>query len=129
MTDNNYQYGEFCWNELMTPNVSEAKKFYSDLLGWEYVDYDMGNMMYTMVKKGNKELAGIMQTPTEKESYIPPHWMSYILVENVEEVVKKAEKLGATITVPVTSVADFGRLAIVADPTGANVAFWEPLEK
>lgn len=43
----------------------------------------MGNMTYTMIKKGDKNLGGIWAIPKDQQKEIPPHWMSYILVENV----------------------------------------------
>jgi uncharacterized protein len=30
-----YATGEFCWVELISPDVEAAARFYGDLLGWE----------------------------------------------------------------------------------------------
>lgn len=125
MSDQKSQHGEFCWNELMTPDVKKAKEFYRALLGWETVDHEMGDMTYTMIKHGEKGIGGIMQTPKDKEKQIPPHWMSYISVANVDEMVNKAKSLGATITVPATNVSDYGRFAVIQDNTGAHIALWQ----
>lgn len=119
--------GEFCWNELATPNVHAAKDFYGKVFGWDFVDHEMGDMTYTMVRKNDKDIAGIWAIP--KEAHIPPHWMAYILVENTAEALAKAHKLGATIVKPVTPAGDFGLFAIITDPTGAHVALWQPLKK
>lgn len=131
MSDNQIQpqAGEFCWNELMTDDPAKAKEFYSALLGWEHNDIDMGDFTYTMFKKGDKELGGMMKTPQEEGQVIPPHWMSYIMVEDVAQYMKKAEELGATVVVPVTPVADFGKLVVLTDPTGATIALWENVKK
>lgn len=125
----NNKVGEFCWNELATNNVKSAKDFYSKILGWEFIDHNMGDTTYTMIKVGDKEFGGIWQIPTDKINEIPPHWMGYILVDDIEKTIKKAQDLGATIKVPVTPVGDYGLFSIIIDPTGAHIAFWESITK
>lgn len=122
---NKAQSSEFCWNELMTSDVPRAKEFYKALFGWESQDHDMGDMVYTMFKSGDKGIGGMMQIPPGKENQIPPHWMSYVSVANLEQAVEKAQKLGATLVVPPKAAGEFGRLAVILDPTGAHIALWE----
>lgn len=119
--------GEFCWTELATPNVQSAKDFYSKVFGWQFTDHDMGEMTYTMIKRDGQEFGGMWGIPKDKENHIPPHWMSYILVENLDDSLKKASSQGATIVKPVTNAGDMGRFAIITDPTGAHVALWQSL--
>lgn len=119
------EQGEFCWNELMTSDTKVAKEFYTKLFGWTAQDHPMKNMTYTMFSQGEKSVGGMLQTPAQEQGKIPPHWMSYILVKNIDEMVKKAEKLGAQIKMPVTVIEGFGRFSVLADPTGAHVALWE----
>lgn len=123
-----HEFGDFCWNELATSNVKEAKDFYHKVLGWEFVDHDMGDMTYTMIKRGDKEFGGIWQIPSDKAKEVPPHWLSYILVKSAQETLDKALHAGAKQIMPVTPVSDFGRFAIIQDPTGAHIAFWEVLK-
>lgn len=118
--------GQFCWNELVTPDLAAAKKFYTDLLGWEYVDHEFGDMTYTIIKSQDNDVGGIWQIPSDKRDKIPPHWMAYILVENLDETLKKATQSGGTIKMPITHAAEMGRFFIMADPTGAYIAFWQP---
>ena len=126
---NKPKIGEFCWNELATSNVSAAKDFYSAVFGWKFSDVDMGDMTYTMIKMNDKECGGIWAIPKDMQKEIPPHWMTYILVEKVEESLAKAIKVGATVVKPVTKAGEFGIFAIITDPTGAHVALWESLHQ
>lgn len=112
--------GEFCWNELMTNDVEKCKEFYSSLFGWEIQDHNIDNFTYTILKKGDKDLGGMMCIPKDQTDHIPPHWMSYVLVNNLDEAVTKAKSLGATIKQDSMPVGDFGRLAVLQDPTGAR---------
>lgn len=120
--------GGFCWTELATSNVQAAKDFYGSIFGWKFSDHDMGDMTYTMIKlneKDDKEFGGMWAIPKEQEKHIPPHWMSYILVANIDESLEKARKQGASIVRDVANVGNSGRFAIITDPTGAHVALWQ----
>lgn len=117
--------GEFCWNELATPDVQAAKDFYGQLLGWKFTDHDMGDTSYTMIQKDDGEFGGMWRIPTDQQNQIPPHWMSYILVEDIQSTLKKAKELGAEVKMPITQVGEMGSFIIVVDPTGAHIAFWE----
>lgn len=120
---------EFCWNELATSNLQSAKDFYSNVFGWSFTEHPMGEMNYTIVKANGKDFAGIWSIPKEQESQIPSHWLSYILVENLEQSLEKALKNGATLMKPITTAGEQGRFAVIKDPTGAHLALWQPLKK
>jgi uncharacterized protein len=81
-----------------------------------------------MFKSGDKDVAGMMQIPQDQKQQIPPHWLSYVCVKDLNAMLEKAEALGATIKVPETAVSDFGRLAVIKDPTGAHIALWQSLK-
>lgn len=125
MEKNMPRHGEFCWNELMTSDVKKSKEFYQSLFGWEFQERGVENRVYTMIKVGGKDRGGIMQIPADQSNKIPPHWMTYINVDSLDQSVKKAEKLGAKIIVPAKQVEDFGRFSIIQDPAGAHIALWE----
>ncbi|ARB91691.1 VOC family protein [Legionella longbeachae] len=122
--------GEFCWNELATTNVIAAKEFYRHVLGWQYTEEAVGDMIYTLFRTstGDKSIGGIWEIPIERHDKIPPHWMGYILVENIKDTLDKAIKHGATVKVAVTQFSDMGLFAVVVDPTGAHIAFWEAIK-
>ncbi|MCE0722988.1 MULTISPECIES: VOC family protein [Legionella] len=116
---------QFCWNELATADVKKAKEFYSKVLGWQFKEIQSGEMTYTLIKADDKEFAGIWQIPTDQQNEIPPHWMAYILVKDVADTLAKAKQNGAQEIKGVTHAGDMGLFAIIKDPTGAHIAFWE----
>lgn len=120
--------GDICWNELATPNNQAAKDFYGKVFGWKFTDHDMGDMTYTMIKNGDKDFGGIWTIPKEMQQEIPPHWMAYILVDNLESYVQKAKDNGAKVKKDITQAGNMGRFATIADPTGAYIALWQPLQ-
>lgn len=119
MADNAPKHGTFCWNELMTTDTAKAGEFYSKLLGWEQTPFP-GDMPYTMFKIGEQS-AGGMGSITPEMGNVPPHWMSYITVDDVDASAKKAEELGGKVVVPPTDIPNVGRFTLVTDPTGANI--------
>lgn len=124
MSDESKKVGAFCWNELMTPNVEQAKEFYGALLGWQWQDMPVAGNVYTIFTHEGKDVAGMMLTPPDA-GQIPPHWMSYIMVDDLDDCVNKSVKLGATIAHPIKDLPNYGRFAVIQDPTGAHIAFWQ----
>jgi predicted enzyme related to lactoylglutathione lyase len=50
----------------------------------------------------------------------PPHWMSYIAVDDVDTSAAKVWELGGKVCVPPTDIPNVGRFCVVNDPTGAT---------
>jgi len=117
------EHGTFGWNELMTPDAGTARRFFTELLGWTAQEVDMGpEGSYTVFRKGEKTVAGMMRMEGPRWEGIPPHWLGYITVEDVDAAARRAEALGGKIHHPPTDVPNVGRFCVIADPTGAVVA-------
>lgn len=116
--------GEFCWNDLMTNDVEKAKEFYAALLGWTYEDTSVDEP-YAMISSEGTPMGGIVEIPSHAKDKIPAHWMSYVNVEDLDATVKKAVSLGAILVAPARACGSFGRAAVIQDPTGAYLSFWE----
>jgi len=122
--------GDFCWHDLMTPDVEKAKKFYGALFNWQTEALPMEEgMTYTMLKNGDNGIGGMVQIQGEQYKDMPPHWLSYIQVDNLDDMLKKAQELGGSITMPKNAAGDFGHFAIIRDPTGAHIALWQSAKK
>lgn len=119
--------GTFCWADLSSTDYDATHKFYSELLGWEFNKMDMGEgNSYTMLKVGNDEIGGMYPMDEKQRTMgMPSYWTSYILVEDVDASAEKAQSLGATIMMPPFDVGQFGRMAIIQDPSGAAFALWK----
>jgi uncharacterized protein len=124
-----YDPGTFCWVGLATSDVAAAKGFYTRLFGWQEEDLDAGVAgVFTMRRHGGKDVAILYrQQPEARAAGAPPHWTSYISVEDADATVARAEQLGggAVFRAPF-DVLDAGRVAAIGDPTGAVVSLWQP---
>jgi len=122
-----WTHGHFYWNELMTNDVDKAKDFYATTLGWRYEDMPMPEGVYHVVKdEGPAPIGGIMQMPKEVPPGTPPHWFSYIAVDDVDKRVSALESAGGKVFRPAFDVPGVGRIAIVADATGAMMGWMTP---
>ncbi len=123
-----YAPGTFCWVELGTTDGEGAKKFYTGLFGWDFVDNPIGpGMVYTMLKLDGKDAAALYQMPPDMTAEgIPPHWLSYVSVTDADETAAKAKSLGGELLKEPFDVFEFGRMAVIKDPTGAVFAIWQP---
>ncbi|MFH1746322.1 MAG: VOC family protein [Planctomycetota bacterium] len=118
--------GSICWSELMTRDIPAAKKFYAEMFGWKLVDQDMGEFKYTMfTPPGEKEpKGGMMMMEGPQFEGVPPSWLNYIAVEDVDASAQRCVKLGGKIECPPTDIPKVGRFAMIADPTGAVIALY-----
>jgi uncharacterized protein len=116
-----YEPGTFSWVDLSTNDQDAAKAFYAELLGWDYEDNPIGDgMLYTMARLRGRNVAAIF---TGRE---PPHWNSYVTVEDADASAQRARDLGATVLVEPMDVFDAGRMAVLQDPQGAVLSLWQP---
>ncbi|MEM7531116.1 MAG: VOC family protein [Chloroflexota bacterium] len=124
---NSYPHGTFSWADLRTTDGEAAKAFYTGVFGWEVVDNPIpGGGVYTMLQQDGIDVVALSEmTDGEKEQGVPPHWNSYITVDDVEAATAKAAELGATVMMPAMDVMDAGRMALIKDPTDAYVSLWQ----
>jgi len=113
-----------CWVDLSVPNVDAAVIFYGNVLGWRFSETGPEYGGYQMASLDGVQAAGI--GPQEGKN--PSYWVLYFATGDVEATVAKARDLGGSIFVEPFDVATQGRMAIVADPTGAMFGLWQGRE-
>ena len=107
--------------ELATPDLAKAKAFYSGLFGWSFTDNDMGPMgVYSTFAPDSGPMGGVYSMPG-----MPPGWMAYVGVDDIDEATAKAKELGATIVRDVTEIPGIGWMTVMMDPTGAAISMFE----
>lgn len=122
-----YAHGVPSWVDLGTTDVEAAKRFYGTLFGWEAEDRptDQG-MPYTMFTKNGKTVAGMGAISAEQAAAgMTPVWGTYLNVDNVDDTIAKVTEAGGTVVMPAMDVMDAGRMAFVADTTGAAFGLWQ----
>jgi uncharacterized protein len=106
------------WNELLTPDVGRASRFYADVLGLTSQDSPVAWVnaaSYPTFSSGGRPIAGLA-APLEEA---PPHWNVYFNVVDVDDAVAQADALGAKLIVPPYDLDGTGRMTTLTDPQGA----------
>ena len=118
-----YDVGVFSWTDLATTDIDAAKALYADLFGWGYEDQPIpGGGTYTMAKVDGLSVAGLSTVQAEGQL---PAWTTYVTVDDADAAASKAAELGGTVIAEPFDVLDAGRMAVIADPTGAIFAVWQ----
>jgi len=120
---------EVCWRELMTSDSAAAFKFYSQIFGWKILqEMDMGPMgTYRVYGVGENQLGGMMTTP--KSAPMPPMWIYYIEVSDLEAAIERSTNKGAKVMNGPMDVPGGGRIAQLRDPQGAAFALHQAPRK
>ena len=118
-------HGKFVWYELMTTDMKAAEEFYKDVVGWTSEDSGNKEMHYTLFLADGTRVAGLMTMPDGAlKMNVPPAWLGYIAVDDVDASAKKLAELGGTVHHEPEDIPGIGRFAIVTDPHGATFALF-----
>lgn len=121
-----HKHGTFSWVDLGTTDPDSAKRFYGGLFGWTFDDMPAGpGMTYSMCKLNGQEVSALYKMGPEMQG-MPPHWASYITVDNVDDYTKKVTANGGKVLKEPFDVMDVGRMSVIQDPSGGTVCFWQP---
>lgn len=116
--------GTPAWVDLMAPDRLALQEFYGPLLGWDFVVGGPETGYYTMALKHGQPVAGIGESQPGTEAP-PAQWTTYLAVDDAEATVARASAAGATVLMEPMGVMEFGRMAVLADPTGAVFGLWQ----
>ncbi len=117
--------GTVAWVDLQTPDLEKARKFYGELLGWSFTGGDDPNAgFYTTALIRGRKVAGIAKL--SGQSQFPAAWMVYFATDNADDCARRSKDAGGTVLMPPMDVMEHGRMAVLADPTGAVFGLWQP---
>ena len=124
-----HENGSFSWAELATSDPKAAKAFYSGLFGWSIVDTPIGpgpEDVYTRLQIGGKDVAALHKLhPGQVAAGVPPNWVTYFTVTDVDATTKKVKSAGGNVLVEPFDVMDLGRMSCVQGPEGAVFYLWQ----
>lgn len=118
-------HGLVSWSELMTTDFDRSFSFYKELFGWKLKEVPgREGSRYALVinENASEPFAGILSMPKAQDRGIPSHWKTYVTVDNVEETITKAKKLGAEIVLHPMKIERVGLVATIRDPQGAVIS-------
>lgn len=122
-----FAHGEFAWADLMTDDPAAATTFYATIFGWTAEPVEMPDAGgYTMLTMNGLHVAAL--SPKQPGDPGPSRWQVYVNVDDADKTVEQAQAAGGSALFPAMDVFTSGRMAVLADPTGAVFALWQPKE-
>lgn len=119
----------FVWCDLSTFDVDRAKKFYTKIFDWQYTptsDRSMSNTYHIAYQDQHAMAALYVMPDFFQKIKMPSFWMSYIQVDDIEEIVAKAKQHeGVIIEIEPTQFDEKSRIALIRDPSGAGFTIYE----
>lgn len=119
------RHGQICWTEIATTDLDKIDSFYTEIFGWnikkdnnpvfEYRHFDDG---------GDADVGGMYEMNAEMFGghAPPPHFLTYIAVDDVDKTVDRIKTLGGGVIREPLDIPETGRMAVVTDPAGATFA-------
>jgi len=122
MGDNSKRHGAFSLQELITTDLTSAKEFYGELLGWTFTETKTiyGNS-YLVIHSEGVFVGGMMLKEGNVPDDVVPCWDPYITVDDVEASTKRVEQLGGEVVLPPTDIPKVGRFCVIRDPQGISL--------
>ena len=122
-----YPAGVPCFVDTLTPDLEAAKRFYGAVFGWEFAGPgpmpDGPDSEYHVARLRGHDVAAVGSLPAGGP---PPAWNTYVSVASADESAARAQELGATVVAGPFDAPPAGRMAVLADPSGATFSVWEP---
>jgi len=119
--------GTPAWIDLMTTDRRSAMAFYNAVFGWTYEEQIVDNAVaYVVARHDQRDTAGIAtRTPEEIAQGVPPAWNLFFATDDIQTTCTRVQELGGQVLNPPFEAMAAGRMAVIADPTGAISCLWQ----
>ena len=109
--------GEWIWADLLARQPQEMTRFYQGIANYTAVDDTRSIEINDYFLRANGfARGGVGPLPADD---ILPNWLPYIRVEDVMNSLMQVTQFGGTVIVEPNPALFNGKLAVIADPTGA----------
>lgn len=127
MSDAPKPLGSIAGFDLTVPDADGIRDFYSSVVGWSPEPLDMGGYADYMMRspETGEPLAGICHA-RGLNADLPPQWLVYITVANLEASLARCVSLGGAQVTPIQGDpgADHS-YCVIKDPAGAILALMQ----
>lgn len=119
------RFGRIAWLDLTVADADATREFYREVIGWSAQDVEMEDAGeryadYNMLANESDPAAGICHARGMNQG-LPPVWMIYLPVGDLEESLRRVEEEGGKVLK--TSKTEDGRVAYAAVEDPIGVAF------
>jgi len=117
--------GEWIWSALLTTDPDRDAAFYQELFGYDVFELPSDDSrQHLILSTDNYSRASVNALPADGTRR-HPHWLNFVRVMDTVSAANLAVTLGGRILVEPRIDRHGGRIAVVADPSGAPVGLME----
>ncbi len=118
--------GVLSWFDLSVPDAEQVRDFYAGVVGWTPAPVPVDDYEdYAMLNAAGDPAAGVCHARGGNAN-LPPQWLAYVTVVNLETSMERCRELGGEIVDGPRGLGVFGTFCVVKDPAGAFLAIVEP---
>jgi predicted enzyme related to lactoylglutathione lyase len=120
--DTPWPNGTPCWIDYGAADLDAAKRFYSDVLGWNYTGGEPEYGGYLTATIGGRQAAGMAPQMDPDD---PPRWTTYFATDDAAATAAQIRDAGGTVVVEPMEVGPMGTMVIALDPQGNPFGLWQ----
>jgi hypothetical protein len=117
--------GDWIWIQLMSRDGRQAAEFYRTIGGYEIIENTSSNKLSDYVLASEGYARATVRTIRTDDERVRPAWLPFVRVKNVGESVVLAKQLGGRVLIEPRPGIFNGKVAVIADPTGAAIGILE----
>lgn len=118
------QPGTVGWMDLTVEDAARVRQFYEAVAGWTAQEHPMdGYADFVMMTPGGAPAGGVCHARGANAG-LPPVWLIYIVVEDLDARVARCLELGGAV-IDGPRPAGSGRFCVLRDPADAPFALYE----
>jgi hypothetical protein len=117
--------GDWIWIQLLSRDARRAAAFYRQVGGYELIENTASNRVSDFVLASKGYARATVRTIPSDHPEVQPNWLPFVRVKGVTEAVAQARQLGGQVLLEPKPELLEGKVAVVADPTGAAIGLLE----
>jgi predicted enzyme related to lactoylglutathione lyase len=117
--------GDWIWIQLLSRDGRKAAEFYREVGGYTIIENTTSNKLNDYVLTSEGYARATVRTIRTDDEKVRPTWLPFVRVLSVGESVTKAKQLGGKVLIEPKPELFDGKVAVIADPTGAAIGILE----
>jgi predicted enzyme related to lactoylglutathione lyase len=117
--------GDWIWVQLLSHDAKKASEFYRAVAGYDVIENTSSNRLSDYVLASEGFARATVRTIPTAHTDVKPTWLPFVRVRNLGESVALAKQIGGGVLIEPRPELLGGKVAVVADPTGAAIGILE----
>jgi predicted enzyme related to lactoylglutathione lyase len=117
--------GDWIWIQFLSRDAKKASDFYHAVGGYEARENNASNRLNDYVLVSDGYARATIRTIPKANTHVQPAWLPFVRVKNIGESIAQAKQLGGKVLIEPKIELFNGRVAVIADPTGAAIGILE----